>query len=588
MLPIEPTLPTHSLRAFAPPLDAVPLPAPDRRTRRPCSLVLLVACLLASACFRPAKAQFTGIWSADEIQTGQRVGLFARWEGRTGLDGVLVELPMGWSLRSAEAVRGYERIPLAVHRSEQVYTFAAEAPRRLEGAYDFVFQAETGGTPGDAVWSLIPYVRRPDAERLTRRDAFRMARRLRLVMPALSPENRVLAFRNSPGGPLLLDPDVLPDLDPVVSSTVELWMRTTDTDEVVLSTWRGDEQAAYPLELVIDAAGRLRYFRGQPGQHLSMTTKAPVADGQWHHVAVTHNADAGWTRLFLDGMATDSLFDPSPFQAAPSEVALGGRPPDPRGAPVSNGYTGLLDEVRFWPVARPVTTLRETMRQPLRAAAGAVVLGFEEGPSSQFIAQASPRTERITSDLVFYQPVRNLRAERNADGVYLGWDTDDRNTRAFVVERSTDGRHFEPVARVTTDGFRRDGQVAFFSYLDPAPGEQVVFYRVRQQFEGGAERVSAAIKLGLGPTQEAALLVGNYPNPFNKTTTIGYEVRTAQRVRLSVWDVSGQIIATLIDRIQEPGYYEVRFDGSDLPSGTYFVRLQMPSGIQSRQMILAK
>ena len=250
MSPFPPAARALDAQLKHPPRASVLPPYLQRRPRR----LRLPACLGALALLtllfiQPARAQFSDVWSADQVHTGQYANLFAQWEGRAGIDGVLVELPMGWTLQKAEAVRGgYERIPLRIRRSEQgAYTYAAEAPRQLTGLHEFVFQVETGGSTGEVVWTLTPFVRQPGTHRLTRRDAFRIAHRLRQARPALAPDNRVLAFHDSPGGPLRLRLDMFPDFGPEGGSTIEFWMRTTDTDEVVVSTWNGDDRQAYPL-----------------------------------------------------------------------------------------------------------------------------------------------------------------------------------------------------------------------------------------------------------------------------------------------------------------------------------------------------
>ncbi len=66
----------------------------------------------------------------------------------------------------------------------------------------------------------------------------------------------------------------------------------------------------------------------------------------------------------------------------------------------------------------------------------------------------------------------------------------------------------------------------------------------------------------------------NYPNPFNPTTTITYSIPQAVFVILKVYDLLGREVATIVNEEKQPGKYEVRFDGINLPSGIYFYRLQ--------------
>jgi len=80
----------------------------------------------------------------------------------------------------------------------------------------------------------------------------------------------------------------------------------------------------------------------------------------------------------------------------------------------------------------------------------------------------------------------------------------------------------------------------------------------------------------------------NYPNPFNPTTSIQYEVASRQYVTLTVYNVLGERVATLVDGEKAPGSYTATFDGSKLPSGVYFYRLQAGNFTQTRRMVLMK
>lgn len=83
-------------------------------------------------------------------------------------------------------------------------------------------------------------------------------------------------------------------------------------------------------------------------------------------------------------------------------------------------------------------------------------------------------------------------------------------------------------------------------------------------------------------------LAQNFPNPFNPSTLIRYQTASAAPVRLTVYDILGRQVATLVDGIQPPGTHEVRFDGGALSSGVYFYRLQTSAYVQQRKMILQK
>jgi hypothetical protein len=80
----------------------------------------------------------------------------------------------------------------------------------------------------------------------------------------------------------------------------------------------------------------------------------------------------------------------------------------------------------------------------------------------------------------------------------------------------------------------------------------------------------------------------NFPNPFNPTTAIAYDLPSSGHVALRVYNVIGQQVATLVDGLQEAGSKSVRFDGAGLPSGVYLYRLEAGGQVLTRRMVLVK
>jgi hypothetical protein len=88
-------------------------------------------------------------------------------------------------------------------------------------------------------------------------------------------------------------------------------------------------------------------------------------------------------------------------------------------------------------------------------------------------------------------------------------------------------------------------------------------------------------------------LAQNFPNPFNPTTTIRYQVPTTgasgqQAVRLAVYDLLGRHVATLADEPRAPGYYSIAWDGAGLASGIYICRMNAGGFSKAVKMILAR
>ncbi|RQW00785.1 MAG: T9SS C-terminal target domain-containing protein, partial [Calditrichaeota bacterium] len=80
----------------------------------------------------------------------------------------------------------------------------------------------------------------------------------------------------------------------------------------------------------------------------------------------------------------------------------------------------------------------------------------------------------------------------------------------------------------------------------------------------------------------------NYPNPFNPVTTVPFAVAKTGRVRLTVFNVLGQQVAFLVDKIMQPGQYEVRWNAVNLASGVYFYELRAGDVTLRRRMMLLK
>ncbi len=80
----------------------------------------------------------------------------------------------------------------------------------------------------------------------------------------------------------------------------------------------------------------------------------------------------------------------------------------------------------------------------------------------------------------------------------------------------------------------------------------------------------------------------NYPNPFNPTTNIGFRIADVGLVTLKVYDVLGRRVATLVDKVEQPGNYAVQFNGGRFASGVYFYRLDAGGKILTHKMVLIK
>ena len=102
----------------------------------------------------------------------------------------------------------------------------------------------------------------------------------------------------------------------------------------------------------------------------------------------------------------------------------------------------------------------------------------------------------------------------------------------------------------------------------------------------GIMKVEVATQENVVPVQFS--LSQNYPNPFNPTTRIAYELPTMAHVRLTVYDLLGREVATLVDKRQDAGSYTVSFDARGLASGMYLYRIEAGTFVKSAKMMMIK
>jgi hypothetical protein len=185
-------------------------------------------------------------------------------------------------------------------------------------------------------------------------------------------------------------------------------------------------------------------------------------------------------------------------------------------------------------------------------------------------------------------------------GVELRWKTaTEVNNYGFEIERSLVTGHqslvkWEKVGFVTGAGNSNSSKE--YSFTDENPPSGNIQYRIKQiDTDGKFEYFGtiAEVNLSLTDVKEMQIpkefgLSQNFPNPFNPSTVISYKVPVTCNVTLKIYDALGRDVKTLVDENQQPGYYNISFDGSSYASGIYIYRLTAGKFNSTKKLMMIK
>jgi hypothetical protein len=202
-----------------------------------------------------------------------------------------------------------------------------------------------------------------------------------------------------------------------------------------------------------------------------------------------------------------------------------------------------------------------------------------------------------------------LNAKPTADGILIQWSTQcEVDNLGFILERrnSADTKWQTVASYRTHESLAGQGSTSSmtdYAYLDrmAEPGQS---YQYRLSDVNSQERPHVIdvievtmpefpIEAGGIEAQDLTELSPPYPNPFNPTTRIRYRLSEPSLVELTIYDIRGNRVDTLIREEQNEGSYAVYWHGRDsqgfaVPSGTYMLVLQTPDQIQNQRAILLR
>ena len=223
--------------------------------------------------------------------------------------------------------------------------------------------------------------------------------------------------------------------------------------------------------------------------------------------------------------------------------------------------------------------------------------------STSFIAVGDKGT--IIKSINWSIPVElvSFNASVNSNSALLNWSTvTELNNSGFDIERkqvfnqqsSVGNEEWNTISFISGNGTTTEKHLYSFQDKDLSAGKYQ--YRLKQIDFDGTYEYSNNIEVEIRNPGKF-VLEQNYPNPFNPSTIIKYTIPSitfsdnaieGSRVQLKVYDVLGNLVATLVNDEKPAGFYEVEFGASNLSSGIYFYKLTAGSFVETKKMILLR
>lgn len=192
----------------------------------------------------------------------------------------------------------------------------------------------------------------------------------------------------------------------------------------------------------------------------------------------------------------------------------------------------------------------------------------------------------LTLDTTVPVELSSFTAHQIDQNVVLNWTTiTENNNSGFEVQRRNESKDWKTLSFIPGHGTTTEP--SNYSYQDAINSSGKIEYRLKQIDFNGTFEYSDIVEIEVTPVLEYQL-AQNYPNPFNPSTVISFTVAERSNISLSVFNILGEQVATLVNGMKDAGNYQVEFNAVDLPSGMYVYRLEAGNFVSTRKMMLLK
>lgn len=289
----------------------------------------------------------------------------------------------------------------------------------------------------------------------------------------------------------------------------------------------------------------------------------------WHHVAGVYNQPSSSMFMYIDGSEVEEISGINGNMNTTSDPLFIGTKFD--FAPPQDFFNGVIDEVRIWNVARSQSNIQEFMNRQLT--------GTEQGLAAYW--QFNEGTGNTTFD-------KTLNANHGtlfggvqwtdfAAPILPGWFQMNTDSGICLPHTSMDIELLFDATEVDIGDYY--ASVIIYSNDPVTPSVVVPIHMKVSTTVGVSDELNTPLVFNL---------YQNYPNPFNPSTTIKYSIPELSKVRLTLFNLLGEEVTTLVNEEKIAGNYSVEFNASSAPSGVYFYQLKAGEYIQTKKMILIK
>jgi len=229
--------------------------------------------------------------------------------------------------------------------------------------------------------------------------------------------------------------------------------------------------------------------------------------------------------------------------------------------------------------------------------------GFQYENISKLEFGAGKQMFRI-DDLVMDEaslPVELSLFSANVQGktVLLNWQTEsETDNLGFILQRAVGNEDWRQIASYKTDaalkGRGNSSTTTIYTFTDNTVSAGAEYrYRLGDVNVAGIVTMHSLIAVTMTALPQSTELLNAYPNPFNPETTIKYTLHQDAQVTITVYDLLGRQVKTLVDEQQPAGSYQAVWNGTDAvgaqaASGAYLVRMETAEVTQTQKVLLVK